>query len=128
MYNRKTPHTMQEAALCLAPPAQHILRITFIEHGKEWCYELPKTPPCGLSSVRIGQILDDFSYALNARHRHHPNLDDPLYEHSIERSVHGTWLHAHANAMERDMRLTRSLASHLVGDHQPTEGLLPNAS
>lgn len=111
MYQRTIPHSMLNASLCL-PPGPDVVRITFRGDEHDWCYELPKQPFCGLSSIRFTEILDDFSYALQARKGSSTNA---LYLEPEERTAHAKWLAAHAEALERDAKLARTLARRLAG-------------
>ncbi|TDX26774.1 hypothetical protein DFO67_11539 [Modicisalibacter xianhensis] len=111
MYQRTIPHSMLDASLC-PPPSPDVIRIAFRKDGSAWCYELPKRPFCGLSSIRFTEILDDFSYALQARKG---NSTNALYLEPGERTAHAMWLDAHAEALERDAKLARTLARRLAG-------------
>lgn len=113
MYNRTTPHSMQNAELCTKPPEAHVIRICFSEAGRDWFYELAKRPPCGISSIRFNELLDDFSYALQKRM--HANRLKDIYQSPEERSVHAEWYSAHADALETDAKLARTLAKRLGG-------------
>lgn len=115
MYPRTTPHAMQQLALCQVHPAAHVLRITFAENDELWCYEILRTPPCGLSSRRLTEWIDDLSYALNARYRasQAKGAGANLYQSVEERQVHAAWLNAHADALDREAKLARTLASRL---------------
>lgn len=111
MYNRKTPLSMQDADLCHRGPDPHILRISFTEADRNWHFELLKEPPCGLSSARITAILDDFTYALQARQRNQQVMN--LHCSQEEKKIHANWLNAHALVLETDAKMARTLASHL---------------
>lgn len=115
MYSRTTPHSMQQLVLCPAQPAPHVLRITFAENDELWCYEILRTPPSGLSSHRLTEWIDDLTYALNARHRVAlaREASAKLYQSVEERQVHAAWLHAHADALTREAKLARTLATRL---------------
>lgn len=106
-----TLESMQSLDLCSAEPADHVLRVCFKEAGQNWCYELPDEPPSGLSSMRLSQFLKEFEYAMNKRQQ----PATPFYADLRERKVHVTWLNAHAEALEREARMSRLFASRISG-------------
>lgn len=106
-----TLQSMQNLDQCTAKPEDHVIRISFTEGSQRWCYELPETPPSGLSSSRLSQFLQEFEYAMNKRQKG----SAPFYGDLRERKVHVTWLNAHADALESEARMSRLFASRIGG-------------
>lgn len=104
-----TLQSMQPLEQCSIEPEPHVVRICYTEGGNDWCYDLPEKPVGGLNSYRISQFLTEFEYAFNRRLKD----EKPFYSDLREKTAHVAWLQAHADALEREARMSRLFASRI---------------